>query len=157
MPDDDPPKPYRLSDEPPPRRRYRPMPGARASSERGPDPFDEPALKRFFGTDPFPWALALGVLLWIGLALGARAWIGCAALLVLAGFAVIILSQVWLYLSIFLDDADSGLLALVSGWYRTFYLYSNPELVWRPAVLTLLGLVMIVTGGAVGAAKISGR
>ena len=99
MPDDDPPKPYRLSDEPPPRRRYRPMPGVRASSERGPDPFDEPALKRFFGTDPFPWALALCVLLCVGLGLGARAWVGCAVLLILAGFAVIVLSQLWLYLS----------------------------------------------------------
>ena len=83
MPDDDAPKPYRLSDDPPPRRRYRPMPGARASSDRDPDAFDEPALKRFFGTDPFPWALALCVLLWVGLALGARAWVGCAVLLVL--------------------------------------------------------------------------
>ena len=95
-------------------------------------------------------ALALCVLLCVGLGLGARAWVGCAVLLILAGFGVMVLSQLWLYLSIFLDDADSGLLALVSGWYRTFYLYSNPELVWRPAVLTLAGLVMIMTGFVVG-------
>jgi hypothetical protein len=154
---DDAPDPYRLSDERPPRRRYRPMPGVRASSERDADPFDEPALRRFLGTDPFPWALALCVLLWVGLAVGARAWVGCAVLLVLAGFVVIVLSQLWLYLSIFLDDADSGLLALVSGWYRTFYLYSNPELVWRPALLAGIGLLMVLTGGGVGLAQIQAR
>jgi len=154
MSDDETPKPYRLSGDPPPRRRYRPMPGSRASSERGPDPFDEPALNRFFGTDPFPWALALCILLGVGLGLGTRAWAGCAVLLVLAGFAVIILSQLWLYLSIFLEDADSGLLALASGWYRTFYLYANPELVWRPALLALAGLLMIMTGVVVGVGQL---
>ena len=90
------------------------------------------------------------MLLGVGLGLGTRAWVGCAVLLVLAGFAVMILSQLWLYLSIFLEDADSGLLALVSGWYRTFYLYTNPELVWRPAALAIAGLLMMMTGVVVG-------
>ena len=70
---------------------------------------------------------------------------------------MIILSQLWLYLSIFLDDADSGLLALVSGWYRTFYLYSNPELVWRPGLLAVVGLLMVVTGSAVGVGQLGAR
>ena len=60
---------YKLSDEPPPKRKYRPMPGVKASSEREPDEFDQPALKRFLGTDPFPWALAVCVLVWVVLGL----------------------------------------------------------------------------------------
>ena len=62
---DDDPTPYRLSKERPPRRRYRPMKGFRASSVRDPDEFDKPALKRFIGAD-----LTTGVPLFaLGLAL----------------------------------------------------------------------------------------
>lgn len=148
--DDEPPKPYRLSDELPPRRRYRPMPGIRASSDREPDGFDKPALKRFFGTDPFPWALVLCVLVWVGLGLGTRQWAPCSVLLAIAGLAVIVVSQVWLYLSIFFDDARDGFLAFVCGWYRTFYLYSNPELAWRPGLLAFVGFLMMITGFGLG-------
>ena len=150
MADDDTPTPYRLSDEPPPRRKYRRMPGVRASSEREPDEFDQPVLRRFLGVDPFPWVLALSVLLWVGLGLGARAWIGCAGLLVLAGIATVVFSQVWLCLSIFQDDPASGILSLVFGWYRSLYLYLNPEVGWRPTVLAVVGVLMVFTGIGVG-------
>ena len=153
----DKPTPYRLSRDPPPGRRYRPMPGVRASSDREPDDFDRPALRRLFGTDPFPWALALGVLIWIGLGLGARVTPVCALLLGLAGLAVIVLSQVWLYLSIFMDDVEAGIWSLISGWYRVFYLYSNPELAWRPAMLGGVGVLMLLTGAGIGIGHLHNR
>jgi hypothetical protein len=155
--DDEEPEPYRLADEPPPKRRYRAMPGVKASSEREPDQFDEPALKRFFGTDPFPWALILCVLIWVGLGLGSRVTPICAGVLVLAGLATVLLSQFWLYLSIFFDDPDYGFLAFISGWYRMFYLYSNPEVVWRPALLSLVGVLMTLTGAALGISHLRDR
>ena len=147
---DDVPQPYRLSDDPPPKRKYRPMPGVRASSERGPDEFDKPVLKRFLGADPFPWALAVCAIVWLGLGLGARAWLGCAGLLVLAGLATVVLSQLWLYLSIFLDDVEAGILSLMWGWYRVIYLYMNPELAWRPSLVAAVGLLMMLTGMGLG-------
>jgi hypothetical protein len=159
-PNDEPegdPEPYRLSDEPPPKRRYRPMKGFRGSSERDPDEFDQPALKRFLGTDPFPWALALCVLIWVGLGLGARATLVCAVFLGLAGLAVIVLSQLWLYLSIFMEDREAGFLSLISGWYRVFYLYMNPELAWRPSLLALVGLLMMITGFGLGISHLHRR
>jgi hypothetical protein len=143
-------EPYRLSKDPPPRRRYRPMMGFRGSSERGPDEFDKPALKRFLGTDPFPWAIALSVVAWVGLGLAARSFPICSVFLWTGGLAVVVLSQVWLYLSVFFDDPDGGLWSLFCGWYRTFYLYMNPELAWRPSLLALLGLLMMVTGFGLG-------
>ena len=149
MADDDP-MPYKLSDDPPPRRRYRPMPGVRASSERGPDEFDKPVLKRFLGTDPFPWALALCAVVWIALGLGARVWVGCAGLLVIAGIATVILSQLWLCLSIFEDDRGAGIFALVSEWFRSIYLHMYPELAWRPTLLAVVGLLMMFTGLGLG-------
>ena len=149
MPDDEP-EPYRLSDDPPPKRRYRPMPGVRASSEREPDEFDKPVLKRFLGTDPFPWVLALAVIVWIGLGLGTRVWLGCAGLLVVAGIATMVLAQLWLCLSIFEDDRGAGIFALVSDWFRSIYLYMYPELAWRPSLLTAVGALMMFTGLGLG-------
>lgn len=143
-PDD--PGAYRLSDEPPPKRRYRAQPGFRASSERDPDEFDQPVLRRFLGTDPFPWALALCVLLWVGLGLGTRVFPPLGLLLFFLGLAVCFLSQVWLYVSIFMDDQEAGIMSMISGWYRVFYLYMNPELSWRPSLLAFVGLAMSVTG-----------
>src|SRR5438105_10286813 len=87
--------PYGVSKERPPKRRYRPMKGFRASSERDPDEFDKPVLKRFLGTDPFPWALAVSVLLWVGLGSAARQEPFFAFALVVAGLGVAALSQVW--------------------------------------------------------------
>jgi hypothetical protein len=37
-------------------------------------------------------------------------------------------------------------LSLVSKWHRLFYLHQNPELTWRPMVVTGCGLLMILTG-----------
>jgi hypothetical protein len=149
MPDDTP-QPYRLSDDPPPKRKYRPMPGVRASSEREPDEFDQPVLKRFLGTDPFPWALALCAVVWIGLGLGTRVWVGCAGVLVVAGVVTVILSQLWLCLSIYEDDRVSGFLALVSDWFRSMYLHMYPQLAWRPTLLAVVGLLMMFTGVGLG-------
>lgn len=154
---DDPPSGYRLSQDPPPKRRYRPMPGVRSSSEREPDEFDKPALKRFLGADPFPWALALCVLVWIGLGLGTKVWVGCAVLLMVAGLMTVVLSQVWLYLSIFMDDIEAGVLSLLFGWYRLFYLYMNPEFAWRPSVLAAVGFLMMLTGIGLGLSHVSNR
>lgn len=143
---DDIPDPYRLSNEPVVRPRYRPMKGFRASSEREPDEFEKPALKRFLGSDPFPWALALCVLLWIGLGVATKYEPLFGFVLVLAGLMVCVLSQVWLYVSIFMDDREAGILSLICGWYRLFYLYANPELAWRPSVLAGIGILMMITG-----------
>jgi hypothetical protein len=140
---------YKLSDEPPPKRRYRPMPGVKASSEREPDEFDKPVLKRFLGADPFPWALAVCVLVWVALGLAAtkiNPFFGLV--LILAGTAVIFLSQVWLYVSILMEDREAGILSIVCGLYRVFYLYMNPEVAWRPGVLAAVGVFMMVTGFA---------
>jgi hypothetical protein len=139
---------YRVADEPPPERRYRPMKGFRASSEREPDEFDKPALKRFLGSDPFPWALALSAVLWIALGLATRAEPLIGLALFFLGLLVCLLSQVWLYVSIFLDDTEAGFLSLLCGWYRLIYLYMNPELTWRPALLALVGILMSITGVA---------
>jgi len=141
---------YGLSDESKPKRRYRAMPGVKASSERGPDEFDQPVLKRFLGQDPFPWALAICVLMWIALGLAAsRVHPAFAGLLFLFGMAVMVLAQVWLYVSIFLDDLQEGILAFVFGMYRVMYLYTNIDLVVRPLILTVIGLLMIITSGAI--------
>ena len=156
MADDDP-TPYRLSDERPPERRYRPMKGFRASSERGPDPFDEPALKRFLGTDPFPWALALCVLLWVGLGLATKVEPAIGFVLFFLGLLVCFLSQLWLYLSIFFDDIQEGFFCLLSGWYRLFYLWANPELTWRPGVLAVVGILMSATGIGLALTRTMGR
>jgi hypothetical protein len=134
---------YGLSDEPPPKRRYRPMPGVKASSEREPE---EPALRRFFGLDPFPWVLAICALLWVGLGLATRLVPLVGLALVAVGLAVAFLSQIWLYISIFEDDRESFFLALISGWHRLFGLYLDLSIVWRPAVLALVGLLMAVSG-----------
>jgi hypothetical protein len=134
---------YGLSEDPPPKRRYRAMPGVKASSERPPE---EPKLRQFFGLDPFPWVLALCVLVWVGLGMASRVVPQMGLVLMMVGFAVIVLSQAWLYLSIFEDDRDSFFIALISGWYRIFYLYLNPELAWRPGVLAGIGILMVVTG-----------
>jgi hypothetical protein len=138
--------PYRLSDEPPTRPRYIPMKGFRASSERPPDEFDKPVLKRLIGLDPFPWMLATAVGLWILFGIAGRAEPIFAVVLIVLGFLVILAAQIWLYASILLDDLTDGILSLVSGFYRTFYLYSNPELAWRPGLLSFVGFLMMVTG-----------
>lgn len=159
--DDEPPEPYRLSDEPPPGRRYRPMPGVRASSARGPDKFDKPALRRFLGTDPFPWALALCVVIWVGLGLGNRSWAGCSVVLGFAGMAVIGLSLLWLYLSLFFDDPRDGAVGLISRWYQTLYvrtyLYNYPEVAWRPGLLAFVGFLMTVTAFGLGISHLRDR
>jgi hypothetical protein len=134
---------YGLSDEPPPKRRYRPMPGVKASSWRPPE---EPKLRRFFGLDPFPWVLAACVVVWVGLGLMTRVVPIAGMFLAAAGIMVMFLSQLWLYLSIFEDDRDSFILSLLSGWYRIFYLYLNPEIAWRPGVLAAVGLLMCGSG-----------
>jgi hypothetical protein len=144
MPDRDRPGTYRLSDDPPPRRRYRKMAGA--GTDQPISRYDESALRRFFGYDPFPWALAVCVFLWVALGFAASHWPPMGFVLMLCGFAVCIFSQLWLYLSIFEEDRTAGILSLLSGWYRLFYLYANPELVWRPALIAFIGLLMIVTG-----------
>jgi hypothetical protein len=122
------------------------MKGFRASSEREPDEFDRPALRRFFGADPFPWVLAICVLIWLGLGLATKMEPLIGFVLVAVGLLVCLLSQVWLYVSIFQEDAEAGFFSLLSGWYRVFYLYMNPDLAWRPSVLAGVGLLMAFTG-----------
>jgi hypothetical protein len=139
----DDPEPYRLSDDPPPKRRYRPMPGAEASNEPPPE---EPVLKRFIGHDPFPWALGLCVLVWVGLGLGSRSYHPLAWVLIGAGIVVMVLSEIWLYISIFEENRASGVFAFLSSWYRFIYLHMNPEIGFRPTVLFLVGLLMCFTG-----------
>ena len=137
---------YKLSKSEPTKRRYVPMKGFKASSEQEPDEFDKPVLNRLLGMDPFPWALAVCVLLWVGLGLAARTHPIFCGILIFAGLIICLLSQIWLYLSIFQDDATSGILSLISGWYRFIYLYANPELVWRPSILAAVGVLMCFTG-----------
>ncbi len=138
----DDPEPYCLSDDPPPKRRYRPMPGAEASTE----PPEEPALKRFIGQDPFPWALGLCVLIWVGLGLGSRSYHPLAWVLVGTGIVVMVLSEIWLYISIFEENRASGVFAFLSNWYRLIYLHLNPEIGFRPTILAIVGLLMCFTG-----------
>lgn len=137
---------YQLADEPPPKRRYRPMKGFRASSRREPDEFDRPVLRQFVGSDPFPWVLTFCVLIWIGLGLATKAEPLIGFGLVVVGLLICLLSQVWLYVSIFLEDAEAGFFSLLSGWYRVFYLYMNPDLAWRPSLLAGVGVLMAFTG-----------
>lgn len=137
---------YGLSEQKPVKRRYVPMKGFKGSSERGPDEFDQPVLKRFLGTDPFPWALALCAILWLAFGLAARREPVFSIVLLVTGLVVCVLSQLWLYLSIFMDNKASGVLSLFSGWYRFLYLYTNPDICWRPAVLGVVGFLMSVTG-----------
>lgn len=137
---------YSLAESKPAKRRYVPMKGFKGSSERESDEFDKPVLQRFLGMDPFPWALAVCVLLWVAIGLAARTHPVFCGLLIVAGLVVCFLSQLWLYLSIFMDDATSGILLLISGWYRIFYLYMNPELAWRPTLLGAVGILMCFTG-----------
>ena len=98
----------------------------------------------------FGFRIWLRLRLWIGLGLGARVSPVCSGLLVVAGIATIVLSQVWLYLSIYTDDRASGILSLISDWYCTIYLWANPEVAWRPSLLALVGLLMTITGMALG-------
>src|SRR5439155_17096900 len=100
----------------------------------------------FFGLVPFPWVLAVCVLIWVWLGLATRVVPLLGFVLLAVGLAVVVLSQVWLYLSIFEDDRDSFLLSLISGWYRIFYLYLNPEIPWRPGLLAGVGILMAITG-----------
>jgi hypothetical protein len=138
-----PPDPYRLSDDPPPKRRYRPMPGAAASDDRPPE---EPVLRRFIGHDPFPWALAVCVLVWVGLGVGSRSYPPLAWVLIGAGVVIIVLSEIWLYISIYEDDRAHGVFSLLSNWYRFIYLHMNPEIGFRPTILAIVGLLMCFTG-----------
>jgi hypothetical protein len=143
---DDIPEPYRLSNEPPTRPRYVRMKGFRASSERDPDEFDKPALKRFFGSDPFPWALAASVLLWIGLGLAAQAEPLFGLALIGTGMLFCLLAQVWIYLSLAQEDPVGAAISVFSNMYRTFMMYTYADVIWKPMVLTLIGVLMVLTG-----------
>ena len=125
------------------------MRGFRASSERDPDEFDKPVLKRFLGTDPFPWILALAVLLWVSLGLAARHEPVFGGILVLAGIAICFLAHLWLFLSILLDG-DGGFSAVLSTWMWTFCTYRYAEVIWRPGLLTFVGVMMMFTGMGMG-------
>jgi hypothetical protein len=139
----DEPEPYRLADDPPAKRRYRPMPGVEASDKRPPE---EPTIKRFIGHDPFPWVLGLCVLVWVGLGLGSRSYPPLAYALLVAGFVVLVASEIYLYISIYETDRASGVFSFLSNWYRFAYLHMNPEVGFRPTVLALVGLLMAFTG-----------
>ena len=146
---------YRLSDdEPPPRRRrYVSPPGA----ERVAAEFDEPEpspLGRFAGLDPLPFILALVAVLWVGLGLATGVWPWMGLVLAGAGLLVCLASKVYLYWLIFTEDERHGWFSLFSGWYRLIYLHQNPELTWRPAIVAVCGLLMILTGVALFLAKI---
>jgi hypothetical protein len=133
---------YRLSDDPPPKRRYRPMPGTGPSKP----PAEDSLLRRFIGHDPFPWVLAVCVLVWVGLGLGSRSHPELAWALVVAGIVVVVLSEVYLYVSIFEENRASGVFSFLSNWYRLIYLHMNPEIGLRPTVLAIVGLLMCFTG-----------
>lgn len=143
---DDMPDPYRLSNEPVVRPRYRPMKGFRASSERGPDEYDKPAFKRFFGNDPFPWALALCVVLWVGLGLATRIEPLFGLALIGAGLMMCALCQVWIIVLLIQEDKVGGAISIFSSWCRSYLLYINADLVWKPMVVTFIALLMVLTG-----------
>ncbi len=141
---------YGMADDPPPKRRFRHMPGASGHNNIESRSDDRPTLRKFIGHDPFPWVLALCVLVWVGLGLGARRYPMLGFGLVGAGLIVILLSQIWLYISIYEDDRKSALLSFLFNWYRLIYLYMNPELTWRPTVLAIVGVLMCFTGMGLG-------
>ena len=64
---------------------------------------------------------------------------------------MIVLSEVWLYISIFEDDRSHGVFAFLSNWYRALYLHLNPEMGFRPTILGLVGLLMSFTGAGLAA------
>lgn len=144
--DDSNPGTYGVSKEKPAKRRFIPQPGFQASTPRVKDKFDEPLWKRFIGDDLFPWALALCTVLWISLGLAARRDPMFATALVGVGLIACVLGQVWLYLAIFQENATSGVLSLLSSWYRFFYLHLHPEIGWRPKLISAMGLLMAATG-----------
>jgi hypothetical protein len=143
---DDMPEPYRLSNVPPTRPHYVRMKGFRASSERESDEFDKPALKRFLGSDPFPWALALCVLVWIGLGLATRAEPQFGLALIGSGLLICLLAQVWIYVSLAQEDPVGAAISVFSSWYRTFMMYTYADVIWKPMLLTLIGVLMVFTG-----------
>jgi hypothetical protein len=144
---------YRFSeDEPPRRRRYVPPPGADPHPEFGaPEPSP---LGRFAGLDPLPFILAVVAVLWVGLGLATGVWPWMGLVLAGAGLLVCLAGQVYLHWLIFREDERHGWLSLFSDWYRVFYLHQNPELTWRPMLVTACGLLMILTGVALFLAKI---
>jgi len=135
---------YRLSDEEPPKRRHVPLPPQFDDEDAEPEP--ESLLARIMARDPFPWMLGASVLIWVGLGLASRKWPPLAFVLIAAGTVVFTLGQVYLYVLIYLESPQDALLSFLSGWYRQFYLWQNPELALKPVLLSGVGILMIVTG-----------
>lgn len=128
--------------------RYRPMRGFRASSNIGKEGPPPSPLARLIGDDPFPWLICLSVIVWVALGIAGKYSMIFAIALGAMGLFVCFLAQVYLYLSIWESDRGSLLWCLLSDWYRLFYLYSNPEVAWRPTLVAIVGLFMVFTSGA---------
>jgi hypothetical protein len=137
---------YSFSDRPPPKRKFVPRPRRRFD----PDDGDEPAGDR---SDPwwaFDWfwpALLVAGILWVGLGLPAMKWHWVGLGLVAAGLAVIAFGQFYLYMTIREQDGwETAMLAYLFSWHRLLYLHQNIELTLKPNVLSLVGVLMAVTG-----------
>lgn len=136
------PEPYELKDDEPPRSVS--FPGKKRSRIR--KHHRDPFLIRLMDWDPFPPIMISAVIAWIGLGLGSRHWPWMSFVLTAVGFFVVVLGQVYQFALIFRDDTTHGIFSMLSGWYRAFYLQANQELTWKPIVISICGLMMILTG-----------
>lgn len=136
---------YGLADEPPPERRYVAQPGFKASRSR-PEQDDTPAWRKLLAGDIFLWLYAACAVIWVTFGLMARRDPAWAYALMAAGFGVVAICAVWKILSIFAESPAAGMLSMLSGWYQAIYLRLNPEVAWRPRLLALVGVLMVMTG-----------
>lgn len=132
---------YKLADDPPP-----PRPRA-VSLSREPD--DSPS--RSEPIDLFPFLLGGVVLVWVGLGLAARGRPPVALVLVVAGGVVVALGQLYLLWTICQDNPRDAFWSALFDWYASIWSHLNPDLVWRPFLISGCGLLMMVTGWATGA------
>ena len=81
--------------------------------------------------------------------------------LVAAGLAIGVLSHVWMFLVLWQEDRVGAVFSAFSSFYRSFYMYTYADAIWRQLLLSLVGALMILTGMGLsmtrtGAARVGG-
>jgi hypothetical protein len=94
----------------------------------------------------FGWVLIGLFVLWLGATAAALAAPKLARLLLVTGGGLVLVGNVWIGFVAYQDSQVFGLLCFCTCLFAYVYIVVNPDETWRPAGLTVLGLLFTLSG-----------
>ena len=97
---------------------------------------------------PFGWLLIGLLVLWLGCTGAALTAPEAARLLPVLGGGLVLVGNVWIGFIAYKDNHVFGMLCFFTCFFAYIYFFISPDETWRPGGLTMIGLLFLLSAGA---------